>query len=295
MAAAKGKMRVLIAGAGGQLGRSLQIVLQEKNFQYLPLSSSELDITKLPQVLKVVKSANVDVILNAAAYTDVEAAEIETEKAFAINETGARNLAIAAHENNLKVMHFSTDYVFSGLRNTPWLIDSAVNPLSEYGKSKLAGEIAIRQECPGNSLIIRTAWLYSPYGRNFYKTMLNLALAGSGSINVVNDQFGQPTNADDLAQLAISALQNNAPAGIYHGTNSGSATWYDFAITIFQLAGADINRINAVGSNEYPSKVSRPGYSVLDNSKWAQLDIMQLGPWQESVKRAFPALYESLS
>ena len=288
-------MRALIAGAGGQLGRSLQVVLQEKNFQFLPLSSSELDITNLPQVLEVVESANVDVILNAAAYTDVEAAEFESEKAFQINEAGARNLAIAARENNLKVMHFSTDYVFSGARSTPWLIDSEVNPLSEYGKSKLAGEIAIRQECPDNSLIIRTAWLYSPYGRNFFKTMLNLALTDSGSINVVNDQLGQPTNANDLAHLAISALQNNVPAGIYHGTNSGSATWYDFAITVFQLAGADINRINAVGSNEYPSKVTRPGYSVLDNSKWAQFDIMQLGSWQESVKHAFPALYESLS
>jgi dTDP-4-dehydrorhamnose reductase len=159
----------------------------------------------------------------------------------------------------------------------------------------LAGEIAVFEEYPENSIIIRTAWLYSAYGKNFYKTILKLALRNSDPINVVNDQFGQPTHACDLAQLAFSATDRSVPAGIYHGSNSGSTNWHNFAVEIFRLAGADTDRVKEISSRDYISGVSRPEYSVLDNSKWLDLGIEPLGSWQESVSRAFPAILESLS
>ena len=288
-------MTWLIVGAEGQLGRSLQEALKIKNISFQALTHEELDITDLYQVKECVKKSSSDVIVNTAAYTNVEQAEMESTKAFSINEKGARNLAIAARDLDLKLVHFSTDYVFSGPKNHPWRITDEVKPLSVYGKSKLSGETAIMEEYSKNSLIVRTAWLYSPFGKNFYKSILNLAISSSNPINVVNDQFGQPTNAQDLSNLVISALGNDVPSGIYHGSNSGIATWYDFAIEIFKLAGADTNRVISITSKEYKTEASRPEYSVLDNSKWSEFGVKTLGPWRESVIRAFPAIYESLS
>ena len=287
-------MKLLIAGADGQLGRSLQEVLRLKDFEVQPRTRQDLDITDLTAIKKAALESNPDVIINAAAYTNVEQAELEPKKAFLINEAGVRNLAIVARETGSKLIHFSTDYVFSGSGERPWKIDDAVKPLSVYGKSKLAGEIAISEEFPENSLIIRTAWLYSPFGNNFYKTILKLALRNDDPINVVNDQFGQPTNAEDLSKLVISALDNKVPSGIHHGSNSGATTWHDFAVEIFKLAGAEASRVKAISSKNYKTKASRPEYSVLDNSKWTEFGIKPLVFWQESVARAFPAIYESL-
>ena len=287
-------MKWLIVGADGQLGRSLQEALKIKNISFQALTRKELDITDLSQVKECVEKSSSDVIVNAAAYTNVEQAEVDSANAFSVNEEGARNLAIAARDLDLKLVHFSTDYVFSGAKNHPWRITDEVKPLSVYGKSKLSGETAIMEEYSKNSLIVRTAWLYSPFGKNFYKTILNLALSSSNPINVVNDQFGQPTNAQDLSNLVISALGNDVPSGIYHGSNSGVATWHDFAIEIFKLAGADTNRVISISSKDYKTKASRPEYSVLDNSKWSEFGVITLGSWQESVIRAFPAIYESL-
>ena len=295
MAATQDKMTWLIVGAEGQLGRSLQEALKIKNISFQALTHEELDITDLSQVKESVKNSSADVIINTAAYTNVEQAEMESTKAFSVNETGARNLAIAAREQDSKFVHFSTDYVFSGLSKLPWNITDEVNPLSVYGKSKLAGEIAVMNEYSGNSLIVRTSWLYSPFGKNFYKTMLNLALNSHNPINVVNDQFGQPTNAEDLSNLLFSAIENQVPSGIYHGSNSGVATWHDFAVEIFKLAGADVTRVKKINSNEYKTKADRPEYSVLDNSKWSEFGIKALDPWRESARRAFPTIYESLS
>ena len=288
-------MTWLIVGAEGQLGRSLQEALKIKNISFQALTRNELDITDLSQVKECVKKSSSDVIVNAAAYTNVEQAEVESENAFSVNEKGARNLAIAARDLDLKLVHFSTDYVFSGPKNHPWRITDEVKPLSVYGKSKLSGETAIMEEHSKNSLIVRTAWLYSPFGKNFYKSILNLALSSSNSINVVNDQFGQPTNAQDLSNLVISAIESNVPPGIYHGSNSGKASWHDFAVEIFKLAGADTNRVTPISSKEYKTKAIRPEYSVLDNSNWSDFGVKALAPWGESVRRAFPSIYESLS
>jgi dTDP-4-dehydrorhamnose reductase len=288
-------MNCLIVGANGQLGLSLQEVLKTKKIEFLPLSRKELDVTDFLRVMEVCAKSRVDLIINAAAYTNVEQAEIEMAKAFLINESGARNLAIAARENNAKLIHFSTDYVFSGSRKSPWKVDSEVNPLSIYGKSKLAGEKAIMHEYADNSIVIRTSWLYSPFGKNFYKTILNLALSSNNPINVVIDQIGQPTNATDLANLAITAAEDKVPAGFYHGSNSGFTSWHDFAIEIFKLAGADTDRVRAITSKDLRNKAPRPEYSVLDNSKWLDFGVKPLDPWQESVSRAFQAIHETFS
>jgi dTDP-4-dehydrorhamnose reductase len=185
--------------------------------------------------------------------------------------------------------------VFSGLRKTPWETNALVSPISVYGQSKLAGEIAVFNEHPDNSLVLRTAWLYSKYGKNFYKTILGLANRSIDPINVVNDQIGQPTNALELARFVVSTLYSDIPAGTYHASNTGSATWYDFALYIFQLAGADTSRIQPISTITYNYKAPRPEYSVLDNSMWRKLGVEPLGPWRESVAKAFPAIQESLS
>jgi len=288
-------MKWLIAGADGQLGRSLAEALKARSIDFTPLGRKELDITEISKVIEVVTKSGADVIVNAAAYTNVEQAELEPEKAFLVNELGTRNLAIASRQSNSKFLHFSTDYVFSGQRSEPWKVDSLVNPLSVYGKSKLAGELAAQQEYQENSIIIRTAWLYSPYGKNFYKTMLNLALRNDEQIRVVSDQFGQPTNALDLANLAINAVIDKAPAGVYHGSNAGSTSWCDFAGEIFKLAGADAGRVKAIPSAEFATKAPRPSYSVLDNTKWLDFKVEPLRPWQEAVSDAHASIFDSMN
>jgi dTDP-4-dehydrorhamnose reductase len=288
-------MKCLIAGAEGQLGRSLKEALNNGDISYVSLSRKELDIADLAKVIEVVKESSADVVINAAAYTNVEQAEQESEEAFLVNEVGTRNLAIASRQSNSRFLHFSTDYVFSGERDYPWEVNSAVNPLSTYGKSKLAGELAIQQEYFYNSIIIRTAWLYSPYGKNFYKTMLNLALKNDDQIKVVSDQFGQPTNALDLANLALDAISKNIPAGIYHGSNSGSTSWHEFATEIFRLAGTDQGRVIPIPSSEFATKAPRPSYSVLDNSNWLDFGVTPLRPWQEAVSDAYSSIFESMN
>jgi dTDP-4-dehydrorhamnose reductase len=288
-------MKWLIAGADGQLGRSLAEALKARSIDFTPLSRKELDITDLSKVIEVVTNSDADIVVNAAAYTNVEQAELEPEKAFLVNESGTRNLAIASRQNNSKFLHFSTDYVFSGQRSEPWKVDSLVNPLSVYGKSKLAGELAAQQDYQENSIIIRTAWLYSPFGKNFYKTMLNLALRNDEQIRVVNDQFGQPTNALDLANLAIEAVVNEVPVGIYHGSNAGSTSWCDFATEIFKLAGADAGRIKAIPSAEFATKAPRPSYSVLDNSNWLNFGVKPLRRWQDAVSDAHASIFDSIN
>lgn len=281
-------MKILITGAQGQLGRSLQEVFRSRGFSYLAFTRKELDITNLSQVRETIMKNRVDVIVNAAAYTNVEKAETDSFKAFSVNELGAGNLAIAARECKSTLVHFSTDYVFSGFRNTPWPVDAVAKPLSVYGKSKLAGERIITLENPDSSLIIRTAWLYSPYGKNFFKTILSKAIRENGSISVVNDQLGQPTNAKDLAIQVARVIENRTNSGIFHITNSGTATWFDFAVEIFKLNGSDIDRVKPIPSSEFETKARRPSYSALDNSKIFESSLITMPTWQDSVKKSFP-------
>ena len=295
MAAAFKHMKWLITGANGQLGRSLQDTLKVKGIEYIALSKSDLDVSDASRTKALFSELKPGVVLNAAAYTNVERAESEQIEAFEINAIGASNVAQASKTIGAKLVHFSTDYVFSGRKNLPWEVSDLTEPASIYGKSKLAGEIEVSTIYPDGSLIIRTAWLYSKYGKNFYKTILNLALKDQNPINVVADQFGQPTSAIDLAGLAVSAINKDLPSGIYHGTSSGDSSWHEFAVEIFKLAGADSNRVIAISSKDYETRASRPDFSVLDNSKWNDFGVESIGPWQDSVIRAFPDIYESLA
>lgn len=277
-------MKWLITGANGQLGRCLQKTLNSQGIDFLAFSRADLDITNIDLLKENIRSIKPDVVINAAAYTNVEQSETNSVEAFKINHLGAANVAIASKSVGAKIVHFSTDYVFSGNGNSPWHVNDLTKPLSAYGRSKLAGEIEIQKEYSENALIIRTAWLYSSYGKNFYKTMLTKALNSDEVVRVVNDQQGQPTSALDLAELTVKAVMNNVPAGIFHGTNSGSCSWFEFSRFIFEIAGQDINRVTPVSSSEFVTKVQRPSYTVLDNQKWSEFGISPLGHWKDSVR-----------
>jgi dTDP-4-dehydrorhamnose reductase len=288
-------MKWLITGANGQLGRCLQKTLDDKGIDFVALSRADLDITNSALVKESFNSIKPDVVINTAAYTNVEQAEIDSVAAFKINQLGAANVAKASKSIGAKLVHFSTDYVFAGNNISPWRVNDLTEPLSIYGKSKLAGEIEILKEYSESSLIIRTAWLYSAYGKNFYKTMLTKAVNGNESVRVVSDQQGQPTSALDLAELTVKVITKNVAPGVFHGTNAGSCSWFEFAKYIFEIAGADTLRITPVLSSEFATKVPRPKYSVLDDQKWSEFGIVPLGPWQDSVQKALPDMMLSLA
>ena len=293
--AATEKMKWLITGANGQLGKCFEETLENHGIDYVALSRTDLDIEDIAIVTERLKSINPDVVINTAAYTNVEQAEVDSVAAFKINQLGAANIAIVSKLLGAKLVHFSTDYVFSGNGISPWRVNDLTEPLSVYGQSKLAGELEILNEYSENSLIIRTGWLYSPYGKNFYKTVLTKALDGDESIRVVADQEGQPTSALDLADLTVKAIAKNIEPGMFHGTNSGSCSWFEFARYIFEIAGQDIARVTPVPSSEFTTKVERPKYSVLDNQKWSEFGILPLGPWRDSVQKVLPDMMKPLA
>ena len=288
-------MKWLIVGADGQLGRCLQQTLESNSIEHAAYSKEKIDITDYSRVCDVVHSVKPDIVVNAAAYTNVDQAEINQSEAFAINQQGVANLANASKLVNARLIHFSTDYVFSGESTKPWQVSDATNPVSKYGESKLAGELEVARIYPENSMIIRTAWLYSPFGKNFYKTMLTKAINSQETVRVVNDQIGQPTNANDLAELTVRAIFKKALPGVYHGTNSGACSWFEFARFIFEIAGEDVNRVVPVPTSEFTTKVERPKYSVLDNQKWSEFGILPLGPWKDSVQKVMPDMMLSLA
>ena len=288
-------MKWLITGANGQLGRCLQETLNAQGIDFVALSRADLDITNTALVKESFNSIKPDVVINTAAYTNVEQAEIDSVAAFRINQLGAANVATASKSIGAKLVHFSTDYVFAGNGISPWRVNDLTEPLSIYGKSKLAGEVEILKEYSENSLIIRTAWLYSPYGKNFYKTMLTKAFNGDEIVRVVSDQQGQPTSALDLAELTVKAVTKNVSSGLFHGTNAGSCSWFEFAKYIFEIAGENSIRVTSVLSSELTTRVERPKYSVLDNQKWSEFGIMPLNPWKDSVQKVLPDMMLSLA
>ena len=266
---------LLITGADGQLGTELKFLLPRA----LCADVTDLDITDEKNVLSFVKENKVDTIINCAAYTAVDKAEDEPEKCRAINVTGVMNLA----KTGAKIIHVSTDYVFDGHGYKPYVETDATNPVSVYGRTKLDGEIVL-QNLAQTCIIVRTAWLYSPYGMNFVKTMQRLG-AEKEVLNVVADQVGTPTCAFDLA-CAIAGLLPNMTEGtkqLYHFSNEGVCSWYDFAREIMKLSGLKC-RINPVPSQAYPTKAKRPFYSVLDKSKIKSSGI-QVPHWQESLEK----------
>lgn len=281
--------KILVTGANGQLGQSLQKLSQkEKAFQFLFTDSETLDITNKEEVLNFFWQNEPDVCINAAAYTAVDLAETDTEKAFLVNADGTENLALACAENNAQFIHVSTDYVFDGTNNLEYTEEDFTNPLGVYGASKLAGE-ELALEANPCTIILRTSWVYSEFGKNFVKTMLSL-FATKEELNVVADQYGQPTNATDLAEaiLTIVKTEKKTP-GIFNFSNEGKISWYDFAQKIAELSGSKI-KINPIVTSQYPTPAKRPQNSTLDLSKIKSTYHINIKPWEESLAKTIQLL-----
>ena len=289
-------MNILVTGANGQLGHEMQRVAKSSNHNYIFTDVADgyekLDITNIEDIRNMVKNNNVDIIVNCAAYTNVDKAESDYDTANLINNTAAGNLATAMKEAGGTLIHISTDYVFQGDRNTPCQEDWTTNPLGVYGKTKLAGEAAIATTgC--NSIIIRTAWLYSQWGKNFVKTMQSLT-ATHDTLKVVFDQVGTPTFAGDLADTIahiINTGQTNK-TGIYHFSNEGVCSWYDFAKLICKLSGNTCD-ISPCYSKEFPSPVKRPHFSVLDKRKIKETFGIKVPYWTDSLEVCIKQLAEA--
>lgn len=276
-------MNILVTGANGQLGMEMRNVSAGSADRYIFTDVDELDITDADAVDRVVSSESADVIINCAAYTNVDKAEDDEQTAYLINHKAVEILAAAAAKQDAILIHISTDYVFDGRGYIPYREDDPTSPTGAYGRTKLAGEQAvIVSNC--KYLIFRTAWLYSPYGKNFVKTMMKLT-AEKESLNVVFDQVGTPTCAADLAALIYKVITDRMldHQGIYHFSNEGVCSWYDFAVEICHLCGNACD-IHPCHSNEFPSKVKRPNYSVLDKTKVKNTFIVTIPYWKESLK-----------
>ena len=284
----------MITGGSGQLGVAVSQELGESGQSFYAVSSSDLDITQGPIVQEFVAGLSPSVIINCAAWTDVDGAESDEQGALRINSDGAENLAVAGNLCDSRLIHISTDYVFSGEGSSPWQVTDEINPQSAYGRTKAQGESRVLATYPENTFVVRTAWLYSPWGKNFAKTMTNLAIKSQGFVRVVNDQAGQPTSATDLARQLIELGISSSPAGIYHGTNSGQATWFDFSKEIFKLAGADVGRLIPVSSREYPRPAKRPSYSVLSHDAWAKTSVKAMRDWRIALAEAMPAIISAV-
>ena len=273
--------RYLITGATGMLGRDLQASLAGR--EVTALGRADLDVTDLAAVRDA--AAGHDVIINAAAYTKVDDAETHEDAAYAVNALGARNLSIAASAGSARLVQVSTDYVFNGRGTSPYPEDTPRDPISAYGRTKAAGERFVQQENPTGSFIVRTAWLYGGHGPNFAATMLRLA-ATHDTVSVVNDQRGQPTWTADLARQIVALLDAEAPPGIYHGTNSGEATWYDFARAVFAHAGLDPDRVTPTDSSQFVRPAPRPSYSVLGHDAWQDAGLPPMRAWTDALADA---------
>ena len=277
-------MNILVTGANGQLGREMQRLSAVSPNNYTFTDVAELDVTDAGAVRQAVAQTRAEVIVNCAAYTDVERAEEDEPRADLLNHKAAGNLAAAAKATGATLFHVSTDYVFDGTAHTPYRADTAPSPLGAYGRTTLAGERAVMASgC--KYLTFRTAWLYSEYGNNFLKTMLRLT-AEKERLNVVFDQAGTPTYAGDLAMTIFSIVEGGYFAGnegLYHFSNEGVASWYDFAAEIAAAAGHDKCRIRPCRTAEFPTKAARPAYSVLDKSKIKETFGLEIPHWRESM------------
>lgn len=276
---------ILVTGANGQLGKELQVLAPDfPSCNFLFVAKDDLNIAEAAATEEYFAEQRIDFCINCAAYTAVDKAESEPDNAFLINGIAVATLAAVCKEHDTRLIHISTDYVFDGTATQPYKETDQTNPVSVYGRSKLQGEVSAIENCP-SAIIIRTAWLYSSFGKNFVKTMLRL-MQERESINVVNDQLGCPTYAADLAaaiiQIIVSGQSKDKP-GIYHYANAGITNWYEFAVAIKDLSGSTC-AVNPITTAEYPTAAKRPAYSVLDTSKITSTFHLAIPAWQKSLK-----------
>lgn len=283
---------ILITGSHGQLGNEMQQTAKRfPQFNYLYTDIEELDICDKAALDAFVKANAVNVIVNCAAYTAVDKAEDDVELCYKINADAVRNIGEIAAENNLKVVHVSTDYVFDGTNHIPYTEDQPVCPATVYGKSKLAGEQALLKTCK-QAVILRTAWLYSSFGNNFVKTMMKLGTERD-SLNVIFDQIGTPTYAADLAEAIMRIISSkNFVPGIYHFSDEGVCSWYDFTKSIHRLAGITCD-VHPIETKDYPARTPRPHYSVLNKAKIKSTYSIVIPHWEESLERCIKILKQN--
>jgi len=281
--------RWLVTGAGGMLGRDLVSVLSAAGHDVTAARRADLDITDATAVKAA--AAGHDVVVNAAAWTDVDGAEADEAAATAVNGTGTRHIAAACAATGARLLHVSTDYVFPGDATAPYPEDAPTDPVNGYGRSKLAGEVAVRDLLPDTGYIVRTAWLYGAHGPNFVATMLRLAQSRD-IVDVVDDQRGQPTwsfaLAEQLVRLGLAAVDGTARAGAYHGTASGETTWFGLARAVFEEAGLNPARVHPTTSDKFVRPARRPAFSVLGHDRWAAAGLAPLPHWRTMLTSARP-------
>ena len=292
--------KILLTGVNGQVGHALLPKLSK--FQVLALSRNALDLANQDDIRRVVRETKPDLIINSAAYTAVDKAESETGLAYAINEKAVQTLAEAAARLDATLIHFSTDYVYDGTKNAPYVETDATNPMGVYAKSKLAGEEAIRAVGLPH-LILRTSWVYGAYGKNFLKTIIRLA-SERESLHIVADQFGAPTNGESIADAVVMLIENWQPEqenqiGVYHLTNAGFTSWYDFSCEIvneYNKLGIEpplkthVENIAAITTADYPTPAARPANSRLNNSKLKQTFGIELSTWHQGLQQVMQSL-----
>ncbi len=281
-------MKVLVTGVKGQLGYDVVKELTGRKIEAIGVDIDEMDITDAASVDKVIKEIAPDAVIHCAAYTAVDAAEDNEELCRKVNADGPRNIAKVCKELDIKMIQISTDYVFNGEGERPWAPEDAAEPQSVYGQTKYEGEQAV-QEILEKYFIVRIAWVFGINGKNFVKTMLNLAKTRD-TLTVVNDQFGSPTYTYDLAKLLADMVQSEK-YGIYHATNEGICSWYDFACAIFKEAGIEMN-VLPVTSSEYAAKAKRPANSRMSKDKLEEMGFDRLPTWQDALKRYIAELGE---
>ncbi|MEU3334473.1 dTDP-4-dehydrorhamnose reductase [Streptomyces sp. NPDC002144] len=286
----------LVTGAGGMLGQDVLARLAEAEETAVALDRAALDLTDADAVIRALEEHRPAVVVNCAAWTAVDDAETREDEALRINGDGPRHLAEACARTGAVLLHVSTDYVFAGDADEPYAEDAPTAPRSAYGRTKLAGEQAVLKSLPERGYVVRTAWLYGAGGPNFVRTMIKLE-GVKDTLDVVDDQRGQPTWSADLAgllyELGRAALAGGAPAGVYHGTSSGETTWFGFTRAIFERLGADPERVRPTTSEAFVRPAPRPAYSVLGHDRWAAAGITPIRDWREALTEAFPALLKA--
>lgn len=280
-------MRVLVTGAAGMLGQRVVADATARGWAVSALTRAQADLTSEAQTQSAIAEREPEAIVHCAAYTDVDGAESDEAAALAGNRDAALNVARAAEAEGSRMVYVSTDYVFDGTATTPYAENAAPSPRSAYGRTKLFGEQAVLRH--PEAYVVRTAWLYGAAGNNFVKTMLGLEKTRD-TLSVVDDQVGQPTWSRDLAAQLILLGSSSAAPGIYHGTNSGQTSWYGFTRRIFELAGADPDRVLPTTTDEFPRPAPRPAYSVLGHERWREQGMQPMRPWEQALADALPQI-----